>query len=140
MRSQHPSPAGHAPATAGRPGTALDSRVRIALVRRDRTRLADAIAGAIERARTAPGPQPGEGVAVAEQVLLASPVLRDVERLLRGDELLDTRGVHLVGALLDDLRTRRLAPGDPLAVDDAAREARRALHPHDRERTGRLHH
>jgi hypothetical protein len=118
------------PGLLGRPD--LHARVRVALVRRDRVRLADAVATAIEHARTAPAPGPCSTASVADQVLLATPVLRSIEQLLRGDGLLDTRGVHLVGGLLDDLRTGRTAPGDPLAVDEAAREARRALHPHRR--------
>lgn len=114
--------------------TSLDSRGRIALVRRDRTRLADPVAGAVERARTSPTPQPGDVVSVAEQVLLATPVLRDIEQLLRGDELLDSRGVHLVGRLLYDVRIARTTLGDPLAIDEAARDARHALHPVGRRR------
>jgi hypothetical protein len=108
-------------------GPALGVRVRATLVRRDRLRLADAVAALIDRAGGLPAPTAGLGPVLAEQLMLARPVLIEIEHLLRGDGPLDPRGVQRIGTLLADVRRGALAPCDLLALDDDAREARRLL-------------
>lgn len=132
------SPARPAPPTAptvpaARPARAaaspihLDARVRTALVRRDRDHLADALATFVAHAVLDPAVGFRGAPVLRDQVLLARGVLLDVEHALRGDGPVDPRGVRAVEGLLDAARTGRLAPFDLLALDSAAREARRLL-------------
>jgi hypothetical protein len=102
--------------------------VRTTLVRRDRLRLADAVCALLDHRHGCPACS--QVPDLDDQVGIARPVLRDIEHLLRGDGPLDQRGVQRIGDLLADVRAGRLAPCDPLAVDTAAREARRLLVPH----------
>lgn len=108
-------------------GLSLDACVRTTLLRDDRVRLADAVAALIAGAETLPRPTAGSGPVLCEQIQLARAVLVDVEHILRGVASLDPRGVRRVGGLLADVRRGDLSPFDPLALDDAARDARRLL-------------